>query len=339
MCSPTAQNGDNESTSTAKFYSKLSQQAALHVRTIQLAIQIESLTFNRLHWMNWWLVSSLGMWFCTQRQREMSELMVNQPPKWPYRESQRQSWLLTLQRATPSKTRMCVGVPCSVTHKWSDHHLQYEWQWIVALLLKVGVIYLWSKVVCLFCFVLFCLYRWDPPNRDASDHVLALFGKLSTRRGAWAWFHGVWTCGAKILEYWIISSLKIKLNCSWKFWRNWNVPLVLLERCWWARFNGIYLVRFGFRMWEISIFRWFLPLKIQINSKKPGFVRKISWERGNTWRLTIQFKYDFLSYLAVQIIDKYIAKQCSHVEFPYFVMGSHLGQQQRPRAEATLVGV
>jgi len=36
----------NESTSTAKFYSKLSQQAALHVRTIQLAIQIESLTFN-----------------------------------------------------------------------------------------------------------------------------------------------------------------------------------------------------------------------------------------------------------------------------------------------------
>jgi hypothetical protein len=25
-------------------------------------------------------------------------------------------------------------------------------------------------------------------------------------------------------------------------------------------------------------------------------------------------------------IDTYIAKQCSHVEFPYFVMGSHLGQ-------------
>jgi hypothetical protein len=23
----------------------------------------------------------------------------------------------------------------------------------------------------------------------------------STRRGAWAWFHDVWTCGAKVLEY------------------------------------------------------------------------------------------------------------------------------------------
>jgi hypothetical protein len=51
----------------------------------------------------------------------------------------------------------------------------------------------------------------------------------------------------------MISSLKIKLNRSWKLWRNWNVPLVLLERSWWAGFNGIYLVRFGFRMWQILI--------------------------------------------------------------------------------------
>jgi hypothetical protein len=29
-------------------------------------------------------------------------------------------------------------------------------------------------------------------------------------------------------------------------------------------------------------------------------------------------------------IHTYIVKQCSHVEFPCFVMGSHLGQQQRP---------
>jgi len=43
-------------------------------------------------------------------------------------------------------------------------------------------------------------------------------------------------------------------------------------------------------------------------------------------RLAIQFKHDFLSYLVVQKIDTYIAKQCSHVEFPYFVMGSHLGE-------------
>jgi hypothetical protein len=40
------------------------------------------------------------------------------------------------------------------------------------------------------------------------------------RRGALAWFHGIWTCGVEVLEYWMNSLLKIKLNCSWKFWRN-----------------------------------------------------------------------------------------------------------------------
>jgi len=32
---------------------------------------------------------------------------------------------------------------------------------------------------------------------NALDHILGLFGKLSRRKGAWAWFHGIWTCGAK----------------------------------------------------------------------------------------------------------------------------------------------
>jgi len=45
------------------------------------------------------------------------------------------------------------------------------------------------------------LYIWDPPNLDALDCVLGVLGKLLTRRGAWAWFHGVWTCNAKVLEY------------------------------------------------------------------------------------------------------------------------------------------
>jgi hypothetical protein len=52
------------------------------------------------------------------------------------------------------------------------------------------------------------------------------------------------------------------------------VPLMLLERSWWAGFNGIYLVWFGFWMWERLIFKWFLLLKIQLNSKKPGFGKK-----------------------------------------------------------------
>jgi hypothetical protein len=51
------------------------------------------------------------------------------------------------------------------------------------------------------------------------------------RRGALAWFHGVWTCSARVLEYWMISSLKIKLNlvtenfgrigmCLWYRWKD-----------------------------------------------------------------------------------------------------------------------
>jgi hypothetical protein len=138
------------------------------------------------------------------------------------------------------------------------------------------VIYLWTKVVC--------LYLWDPPNQGTSDHVLALFGKLSRRRGALAWFHGVWTCSAKVLEYWMISLLKIKLNRSWKFRRNWNMSLMLLERSWWAAFNGIYLVRIGFGMCNILILKWFLLLKFQINSKKRGFGRENRLKMcGNTW--------------------------------------------------------
>jgi len=50
---------------------------------------------------------------------------------------------------------------------------------------------------------------------------------------------------------------------------------------------------------------------------------KINWKCGNTWRLTIQFKHYFLSYLVVQNIDTYVAKQCSHFEFPYFVIWVH----------------
>jgi hypothetical protein len=132
-------------------------------------------------------------------------------------------------------------------------------------------IYIWRKVVC---YVLFYLYQWNPRNRDASDIVLHLFGKLLRRRGASTWFHGVWTCNEKVLEYWMIYSLKIKLNCSWKFRRDWNVPLVLFERSWWVGSNGIYLVRFGFRLWEILIFKWFLLLNFQINSTKLGSGRK-----------------------------------------------------------------
>jgi hypothetical protein len=53
----------------------------------------------------------------------------------------------------------------------------------------------------LFCFVLYYFVVMRSTKPDASDHVLGVFGKLFTRRGAWAWFHDVWTSGAKVLEY------------------------------------------------------------------------------------------------------------------------------------------
>jgi hypothetical protein len=84
--------------------------------------------------------------------------------------------------------------------------------------------------------------------------------------------------------------------------------------------------------WEILIFKRFLLLKIQISSKKTRFWMEKSLETVGTLEGLpfIRFKHGFLSYLAVQKIDTEIAKQCSHVEFPYFVMGSHLGQRHRP---------
>ncbi len=66
-----------------------------------------------------------------------------------------------------------------------------------------------------------------------------------------------WCLDLQCKSSWILNdfSPKTKLNHSWKLRSNWNVLLVLLERSWWAEFNGIYLVRFGFRMWEILIFK------------------------------------------------------------------------------------
>ncbi len=126
--------------------------------------------------------------------------------------------------------------------------------------------FLWRKVVCFVvvrstkpaCFRLCSWCLWKALDEEG---CMGLVPWRLDLRGKSSW-------------YWMISSLKIKLSRSWKFRRNWNVSLVFLERSRWAGFNGIYLVRFGFRMWEILMFKWFLLLKIQINSKKPGFGRK-----------------------------------------------------------------
>jgi len=98
---------------------------------------------------------------------------------------------------------------------------------------NVGTIwttYLSMKEGCLF--VLFCLFCTNEIHQTRMLQIMFLVSLESSwgGGGALAWFHGIWTCGVEVLEYWMTSSLKIKLNRSWKFQRNWNVPLVFLER-------------------------------------------------------------------------------------------------------------
>jgi hypothetical protein len=88
-------------------------------------------------------------------------------------------------------------------------------------------------------------------------------------------------------------------------------------------------------MWEILICKWFLLLKFQINSKRPGFWKEKSVENVVTLECSPQFNGSMISF-HIWVFKKGIntlQNNVSHVEFPYFVMGSQLG----PMAEATLV--
>jgi hypothetical protein len=142
--------------------------------------------------------------------------------------------------------------------------------------------YLSMKESSLFCFV---VMRSTKP-RCFRSCSWCLWKKTS-------WQGGVHGLGSMMVGLVVQKFLNVewffhwKLNRSWKFQRNWNVPLVLLEKSWWVRFNGIYLVRFGFRLWEILIFKWFLLLKILINSKKPGWRCDNTYANGTSHTRTI----------------------------------------------------
>jgi hypothetical protein len=57
------------------------------------------------------------------------------------------------------------------------------------------------KEASLLCFVLYCSYEIHQTGM-LQIVFFGLFGKLlMMRRGAWAWFHDIWTCSAKGLEY------------------------------------------------------------------------------------------------------------------------------------------
>jgi hypothetical protein len=64
----------------------------------------------------------------------------------------------------------------------------------------VNNIYLWRKVVCFVCS--------EIHGTGMLQMVFLVSLESSWQgRGPWAWFHGIWTCSAKVLEYWMISSL------------------------------------------------------------------------------------------------------------------------------------
>ncbi len=114
-------------------------------------------------------------------------------------------------------------------------------------------LYIWVwwliDILCLFHFFIYNLVLWNPRDylsmKEGSlfcfvvmkSNKLRCFklyfwclGKISRRRGAWPWFHDVWIGGAIFLIYWMIFSLKTKLNhsckfqgirmCLWFFWEN-----------------------------------------------------------------------------------------------------------------------
>jgi hypothetical protein len=91
-----------------------------------------------------------------------------------------------------------------------------------------------GSLFVLFCFVSMRFTKWGCFRLCS----WCLWKALNEEGCAWAWSMTFRLVMQKLLN--------IKWFFQWKFRRNWNVPLVLFERSWWAGFNGIYLVRFGF---------------------------------------------------------------------------------------------
>ncbi len=87
---------------------------------------------------------------------------------------------------------------------WSFMYMtnfQYIYIYVcVCVCVCVCLIYLWRKVVC---FVLFCSYE---------IHQMGLLQIVFLVCLESSWSEGVHGLGAKVLEYWMIPPLKIKLN-------------------------------------------------------------------------------------------------------------------------------
>jgi len=94
------------------------------------------------------------------------------------------------------------------------------------------------KQGCLF--VLFCAYEIHQTRMLQIAFLVSLES---------SWGGGVHQLGSMTFGFTVQKFLNIEWFLHLKFWRNWNVPIIFLEISWWGRFNGIYLLRFGFKMW------------------------------------------------------------------------------------------
>jgi len=120
-------------------------------------------------------------------------------------------------------------------------------------------------------------------------------------RGAWAWFHNVWTCGVRVLEllHEFFLTEYIKINHNWKFQRNWDVPF---GWCCWKDLEEQDLMEYVLEDLDLGwgrywVFKWFFyHWKFKLITKRSGFGTEKSVENVNyhTWRSTIQFKYEEL---------------------------------------------
>ncbi len=90
-------------------------------------------------------------------------------------------------------------------------------------------IYLFMKEGSLFCFILYCNYEIHQTRMLQIMFLTSLESSQQERTNRW--------CMGLVVPWWLDLRCKQKfLNIEWFFhWnfrRNWNVPLVLLERSW-----------------------------------------------------------------------------------------------------------
>jgi hypothetical protein len=103
------------------------------------------------------------------------------------------------------------------------------------------------------------------------------------------------------------------------------------KRSWSARFNTIYLVRFGFHNVEDIDFKCFLLLKIRRNSKKPSFGRKNQLRtlgpraQGHTSMNKVTYLFQTENMFALSYLHVFKDAPVFHI-FPYLHHARWTGQ-------------